>query len=237
MLASGAIAAGFPLPSLSPFAVSSFPNTTLSRSGTIDGGVGYVLNPWLRMDATLEYRFGGELRSTYAIDDPAPPGAGFRSADRLGGSVSSIVALINAYVDLGNYWGATPFVGAGIGVADTALSGVSDQGLAFPGAGAIVPVGGFFSNASRTSFAWALTAGFDYDLAPNLKLELSYRYLNLGSIAVGGAHCFAGAQACLGGAGVAASSRATLASNDLRVGLIWLIGEPQRAPRPVVARD
>ena len=88
-------------------------------------------------------------------------------------------------------------------------------------------MGGFFSNASRTSFAWALTAGFDYDLAPNLKLELSYRYLNLGSIAVGGAHCFAGVQACLGGAGVAASSHTTLASNDLRVGLIWLIGEPQ----------
>ena len=77
--ASGAIAAGIPLPRLSPFAVSSFPNTTLSPSGTIDGGVGYVFNPWLRMDATLEYRFGGELRSTAAIDDPAPPGAG-RSA-------------------------------------------------------------------------------------------------------------------------------------------------------------
>jgi opacity protein-like surface antigen len=222
--ASAAIAAGVPLPRLSPFAVSSFPNTTLSPSGAIDGGVGYVLNPWLRMDAALEYRFGGELRSTYAIDDPAPFGAGgpFRSADRLRGGVSSIVALINGYVDLGNYWGATPFVGAGIGVADNALSGVSDQGLAIAGASAIVPVGGFFSNASRTSFAWALTAGFDVDLAPNLKLEASYRYLDLGSIAVGG---------------VAASSRNALASNELRVGLIWLIGVPQPAPMPVVARD
>ena len=237
--ASARFAAGIPLPLLSPFAVSSFPNTTLSPSGTIDGGVGYVLNPWLRMDATLEYRFGGELRSTYAIDDPAPLGAvgPFRSADRLRGGVSSIVALINGYVDLGNYWGATPFVGAGIGVADNALSGVSDQGLAIAGASAIVPVGGFFSNASRTSFAWALTAGFDVDLAPNLKLEASYRYLNLGSIAVGGLHCVPGAEACLGGAGVAASSRNALASNDLRVGLIWLVGEPQPAPRPVVARD
>ncbi len=169
---------------------------------------------------------------------PRRPALGpFRSADRLRGGVSSIVALVNGYVDLGNYWGATPFVGAGIGVADNALSGVSDQGFAIAGSGAIVPVGGFFSNASRTSFAWALTAGFDFDLAPNLKLEASYRYLNLGSIAVGGLHCVPGAQACLGGAGVAASSRNALASNDLRVGLIWLIGEPQPAPRPVVARD
>ena len=237
--ASGAIAARVPLPRLSPFAVSSFPNTTLTPSGTIGGGGGYVLNPWLRMDATLEYRFGGELRSTYAIDDPAPAGAGgpFRSADRLRGSVSSIVALVNGAVELGNYWGATPFVGTGIGVADNALSGVSDQGFAIAGSGAIIPVAGFFSNASRTSFAWALTAGFDFDLAPNLKLEVSYRYLNLGSIAVGGLHCLPGAQACLGGAGVTASSRNALASNDLRVGLIWLIGEPQPAPGPVVARD
>jgi opacity protein-like surface antigen len=237
--ASGAIDAGVPLPLLSPFAVSSFPNTTLTPSGAIDGGVGYVVNPWLRMDATLEYRFGGRLRSTYAIDDSAPPGAmgPFRSADRLSGGVSSIVGLINGYVDLGNYWGATPFVGAGIGVADNALSGVSDRGFAIAGSGAPVPVGGFFSNASRTSFAWALTAGFDVDLAPGLKLEASYRYLDLGSIAVGGLHCGAGAPACLGGAGVAASSRNGLASNDLRVGLIWLIGDPSPAPKPAVARD
>ena len=82
-----------------------------------------------------------------------------------------------------------------------------------------------------------MTAGFDFDLAPNLKLEVSYRYLNLGSIAVGGLHCVLATQACLGGAGVTASSRRALASNDLRLGLIWLIGEPQPAPRPVVARD
>ena len=231
---SGAILAGVPLPHLSPFAVSSFPSATLSPSGTIDGGVGYLFNPWLRMDAMLEYRFGGQLRSTTAIDDPAPPGAmgPFRSVDRLRGGVSSIVALFNGYVDLGDCWGATPFVGAGIGVADNALSGVSDQGFTIAGSGATVPVGGFFSNASRTSFAWALTAGFDFDLAPNLKLEASYRYLDLGSMAVGGLHCLPGAQACLGGAGVAASSRNALASNDLRVGLIWLIGEPppRRSP-------
>ena len=218
------------------------------KRGAVDGGsaisIAYArtavsrFNPWLRKDATLEYRFGGRLRSTDAIDDPAPPGAmePFRSVDRLRGGVSSIVALINFHVDLGDYWGATPFVGAGIAVADNALSGVSGQGFAIAGSGATVPVGGFFSNGSRTSFAWALTAGFDFDLAPNLKLEARYRYINLGSMAVG-LHCIPGAQACLGGAGVAASSRNALASNDLRVGLIWLIGEPHPAPKPVFTRD
>ena len=61
---------------LSPYGTGSFRNSTLSPSGTIDAGVGYVLNPWLRMDGTLEYRFGAELRSSLAIVDPAPLGGG-----------------------------------------------------------------------------------------------------------------------------------------------------------------
>jgi opacity protein-like surface antigen len=215
------------LPDLSPYAVSSFRNTTLSPLGTIDGGVGNVFNPWMRMDGTLEYRFGGRLQSTYAIAGPAA----FAAADSLHGSVSSILALVNGYVDLGNWWGVTPFVGAGIGVTDNALSSVSDQGSALSGVGAAAPVGGFFSNASRTNFAWALMAGLDVDIAPNLKLELSYRYLNLGSIAVGGLHCIPGAVACAGGV-VAASSRGGIGSNDVRIGLVWLVDQPA----PVVMR-
>ncbi len=236
--ASGPIARG-PLGGLlSPYALSSFRNTTLSPSGTIDAGVGYVFNSWLRLDGALEYRFGGRLQSLYAIDDPAPLdlASPYRAADRLVGSVSSILALVNGYVDLGNYWGGTPFFGAGIGVADNALSGLSDQGFALSGGGAAVPTGGFFSDASKTSFAWALMAGLDLDIAPNLKLELSYRFLDLGSIAVGGAHCATFAPACRGGGVVAASSRVALATNDVRIGLVWLVGEPQTAPVPVVAR-
>jgi opacity protein-like surface antigen len=233
--AAGAVAP-IALPVLSPYAIASFRNTTFSPTGMVGAGVGYVFSPWLRLDGTLEYRFGARLHSTYAIADPQPLAAGpFVFADRVGAGLSSLVALVNGYVDLGDWWGASPFVGAGIGVADNALSGVSDQGFASAG-GAASPAGGLFSNGERTSFAWALMAGLDVDIAPNLKLELSYRYLNLGSIAFGGLHCVPGAQACLGGARVAASSRNALASNDVRIGLIYLVGEPQAAPAPVAAR-
>ncbi len=225
--AVGPIAAAAPGGPASPDAVSSFGKATLSPSATLDAGLGYVFNSWLRADATLEYRFGGRLQSTFAIVAPAAV-----AAEGVRAGVSSVVALLNGYVDLGNWWGATPFVGAGIGVADNSLSGVSDQGFALTGAGA-VPIGRSFSNASRTNFAWALTAGLDFDIAPNVKLELSYRYLNLGSIAVGGPHCLPGAAGC--GAGVA-SSRGALASNDVRIGLVYLIGEPPAAFAPVAAR-
>ncbi len=226
---------GLPASLVSPGAVSSFRSSTLSPSGTIDAGLGYVFNPWFRMDGTLEYRFAGRLESVFAIGDWTTPAGGdpLYAEDRLRAGVSSIVVLVNGYVNLGNYWGATPFLGAGVGVADNALTGVSDQGLAISGAGPTAPVGGVFSNASRTNFAWALTAGFDFDIAPNLKLEASYRYLNLGSIAVGGAHCASIATGCVGS--VAASSRGALASNDVRIGLIWLVEAPR--PAAVVARD
>ncbi len=68
--------------------------------------------------------------------------------------------------------------------------------------------------------------GLDFDIAPNLKIEASYRYLNLGSIALCGLHS---ASASGSGCAVAAASRGALASNDIRIGLIWLVGEPQLA--------
>ena len=40
---------------------------------------------------------------------------------------------------------------------------------------------------STTNFAWALMAGLDFNVTQNLKLELGYRYLNMGKI-----HCPAG---------------------------------------------
>ena len=66
----------FPLrraPHPTGFPLSATP--TLSTSGTIDAGVGYVFTPWARMDGTLEYRFGGRLQSDFAIADPAPFGS------------------------------------------------------------------------------------------------------------------------------------------------------------------
>jgi opacity protein-like surface antigen len=71
-----------------------------------------------------------------------------------------------------------------------------------------------------------LTAGVDFDLAANLKLELSYRYLCLGSVTTGGPDCVS----CLAGP---FESRNRLASNDFRLGVIYLVGGafPWNSPR------
>jgi opacity protein-like surface antigen len=232
------VAAGVSRGLLSSAAVQSFANTTLSATAVLDAGLGYAFNPWLRVDGTLEYRTGANLRSIYSISDPAAPAFGgpFHETDVVRAGLSSLVALANAYVDLGEYWGVTPFIGAGIGVADNALSSVSDQRFgSAPGLSAAS-----LSNGEKASFAWALMAGLDYNLSANLKLELSYRYLNLGSVATGGSNCPAGASltaaACFGGAASTIASRRSLASNDIRIGLIWLVGAAEPAPAPLTAR-
>jgi len=148
---------------------------------------------------------------------------------------------LNGYADLGTYWGFTAFVGAGVGFADNKASGFADRGLAYAMNGPLSATAGSFSGGARTSFAWAPMAGLDYDLAPNLKLELGYRYLNYGSLVVAGLRCIAGAGGALAVAGcngvpLTVSSRGTLASSDFRLGLIWTLGELVPAQGPVVAR-
>jgi opacity protein-like surface antigen len=218
---------------LSASATQSFNNSTLSSSGVIDFGVGYQFNSWFRMDGTLEYRGGATLQSLYTLTDPVSPVYGpLQYGDFYRGDVASYVGLINGYLNIGTYAGISPFVGAGIGFSDNMLSGFTEQGIATSYYGSY-PAGGYYSNGSKTSFAWALMAGLDFNISPNLKFEFGYRYLNIGSIGTGQANCLAGAfggafnsQACNGGVATHIGSRRTLASNDIRLGLIWLLGAP-----------
>jgi opacity protein-like surface antigen len=180
----------------------TFNDTTLSTSGIVDAGGGYQFDNRFRADATIEYRFGGGLHSRFAAAGQATLDGPAQYADFDRGA--SIVGLVNGYASPGAWYGLSPFLGAGLGFADNRTSGLTQQS----------PLGAAgYANGSRVSFAWALMAGVDYDLMPNLKLELSYRYLSYGSITTGGA-----------GVANTISSRNRLASSDFRLGLIYLIG-------------
>jgi opacity protein-like surface antigen len=219
---------------LSSAASQAFNKTTLSPFGMVDFGLGYQFNPWFRVDGTLEYRGGARLQSLYTLTDPASPNLGSPAqfADFYRADVSSFIGLINGYANIGTWYGISPFVGAGVGFADNNVSGFTDQGLGYANFGSLGPAGAYFSNGSKTAFAWALMAGLDFNVTPNLKLEFSYRYLNYGSIKTGGSNCLAGASGgtfsdlqCISGMTSSISSRNTLASNDFTLGLIYLLGE------------
>jgi opacity protein-like surface antigen len=243
---SDPIAAGVSRGFLSTSASQAFNNTTLSPYEMIDLGVGYQFDNWFRTDVTLEYRAGATLQSLYTLADPASPSFGgpLQTADFYRANVSSFIGLVNGYVNLPVFWGVSPFVGAGVGFANNTVSGFTDQGVGIASFGSLGPSGGYFSNSSKTSFAWALMAGLDFAISRDLKVELGYRYLDYGSIGTGSSHCLAGTlggvfntASCSGRVANAISSRNRLASNDIRLGLIWTPGELVVPSAPIAARD
>jgi opacity protein-like surface antigen len=227
-------AAGAPNTYYSVVPTQSFNNSTISASTTFDLGVGYQFNNWFRVDVTGEYRGGSNFQSLYELYDFGNTGTGpTQLADFYRGDISSWVGLVNGYVDLGTWNCITPYVGAGVGVARNTLSGMTDQGEVTIG-GFTGPSGGYFSDGSKFNFAWAVMAGLDFDVTQNLKLELGYRYLDLGKYSSGGSNCLG---TCGGGVPNYVVSKNDLAYNDFRIGLRWMIGEETPPPpQPLVRK-
>jgi opacity protein-like surface antigen len=174
-------------------------------------GVGYQFNPWLRFDVTGEYRTKAEWRFV-AEDQSYDTRGGYNLTT---GKFSSVVGLANGYVELGNWYGVTPFVGAGVGFAHHMFGAVTDQGLGTYSGGF-----GYGKAKDKTNFAWAAHAGLSYAVTPNLKLELAYRYLNMGDAETGVVSCL---PACDQKTVYRAKE---LESHDIKLGMRWMFGAP-----------
>ncbi len=191
--------------------------------GMIDLGAGYQFNNWFRFDVTGEYRWPTRYwgLESYTAFCAAPNIACY---DRYSADISSAVFLANGYVDLGTWYGITPFIGAGVGGAYNMFNNLTDVGIETGGYGTAPNRGAF-------GFAWAAMAGVSYWLTPNLKLEFGYRYLDLGDVR-------SYPIACVGGCGGngAESEKFHLASNDIRLGLRYIFAEaPPMAP-PLITK-
>ena len=164
-----------------------------------DAGIGYEFNNWLRFDVTAGYRDKTQVnaRGTYnALGD----------GDAYQGYLKSWIFLANAYVDLGTWDCLTPFIGVGVGGAYNTMADLVDQGIGTTGAG-------FGRNSSHFSPAYAFYAGLDYNVTQNVALELSYRYLNYGSVT--------DTIDCVGGCNADSYKFSNLSSNDFLLGMRW----------------
>jgi opacity protein-like surface antigen len=210
-----------------------FLNEDFGGGSFVGAGIGYQYNNWLRVDLTGEYRFGSNVG---AVDDYRFVNGAGNPADGRNyyrGNYSAFVGLLNGYVDLGTWNGLTPYVGAGVGFAHNSLSGFTDQGFITDRVTGVSSVsGGYISDGTKTGLAWALHAGLGYDVSPNLKLEVGYRYLSLGDAQTGRINCFCGTNA-------APLKVKDLASHDFKVGMRWMLGgpvAPMPAPEPIVSK-
>ncbi len=197
-----------------------FDQRSLGDAAFVGAGVGYQFNHWLRADVTGEYRTSEELNAIQSYNAGAffsPPDSS-RAYDKYTGSVQSSVFLANGYIDIGTWYGITPFVGAGIGGSYNRVYGLTDTGVGGPNG---FGNGGFGYAVEKHGFdlAYAAHAGLSYAVTPNLKLELAYRYLNMGdarSAPIG----------CVNTTGCTfETQKIKLQSNDIKLGMRWMFSD------------
>ncbi len=192
----------------------------------IGTGLGFQWNDFLRFDVTGEYRAANNWGFTLA-SPPVVGGLldGLQGFNVYSANHAAAVGLVNAYYDIGDFWGLMPFIGGGAGFAYHRVTGFHDLGTGINcdasgcGFGIAEPV-------SNTTFAWAVHAGMDYEVNQNLKLEMSYRYLDEGN-------ANAGTVLCLNTAfcGDVNYTIREITSHDMRIGMRWTFGGPE-APLP-----
>jgi len=206
-----------------------FPNDTITTPfATFDSsplfgmGIGYQFNNWLRFDVTGEYRANSHFHGQQ-VDFSG----GVTLPDDYNASKNELLFLANAYIDLGTWWCVTPYIGAGIGGSYNTITSFVDQGMTMSGTGGIPIISTTYADDhSKWSFAWALYAGLAYQVTPTFAVDLSYRYVNLGSAQTGPAHAFDGTV-------LPANSPFvfdTLTSHDLMLGVRWNFGSPPPPP-------
>jgi len=182
-------------------------------------GVGYAWTENFRTDATVEWRTASNWQSV--IERPFLAGIGGASTNVIRGRTGSTVALLNAYYDIGTFWGLTPFVGAGIGAAMNFTDGFTDQNVGIAALSGVGGRGALLGNNS-IGFAWALHAGVGYRVNEHLTLEASYRYLNMSN----------GMNSGITGCATPCPEpiyRANLGSHDFRLGARWTLAELNRS--------
>ena len=209
--------AKFSSPDLPP---AKFHGEEFGSGAFVAAGVGYQFTNWFRADITGEYRFSTGVKAHDLIEFE---GDKFRNT--YAGDYSAFVGLVNAYFDLGTWNGITPFVGVGVGFTRNHLHGFHETAL--NDVGGITSVsGGDLGDGSKTNFAWAVHAGLAYDVTPNFKVELAYRYLNLGEGKTGSINCYCGQI-------YSPLKVKDLESHDFKIGMRWLLAAS--VPTPLAA--
>jgi opacity protein-like surface antigen len=218
---------------------AAFDTAKFKGSFSAGAGLGYQFSDHFRADWTLTQHFKtGFEGSTSGSCGEVDPVTGFALTGTCVSSdtakVSVLALMANAYADLGNYHGFTPYVGAGIGGAhvnwsdltntatctpSTATAQCEDQGT-LGTAGAPYTYSYVHKGISDWRFAYALHAGVSYDLMANLKLDAGYSWTHVNG---GDMFRFKGLANHLDDTGVMGKDRG-INIHEARIGVRYLFG-------------
>ena len=181
---------------------------SVGDSGLFDFGFGYQFNRWLRGDLTGEFRSEATYRRGISAAWWNPDGSVGTGYDSYSAGLSTALFMANGYLDVGTWYGVTPYVHAGVGLASHNFRGLNDSG------------GAVATNASPTNLAWSVGAGLALSITPNFKIDVSYRYIDMGGIQSNRL------EYCLNQPCFNERQWFHVASNDVRLGFRYLFLEP-----------
>jgi opacity protein-like surface antigen len=162
------------------FETETFDKHRFSNDFSISGGAGYQFNDFLRTDLTLDY-FGTTMKGDTLWDAPCTfytNNGGYGGCKYKQQDMTALSLLANGYVDLGTYWGLTPYVGAGAGASYVKWGNVEQSRLCFNTENC---KGVDFSAAKNEGadswrFTYALMTGMSYDVSSRIKIDFGYRF-------------------------------------------------------------
>ncbi|KAB2940058.1 MAG: outer membrane beta-barrel protein [Hyphomicrobium sp.] len=183
-------------------------------------GIGWQARHWLRFDLTGEYRGDAAFFGADSYRDPFASSGTGAATNEYTADIKSWLGLVNAYIDMGNWCGFTPYIGAGIGFASLTVEGLKDINVPNHGVA-------FGANSTSTNFAWAIHAGVSYDVTPQMVVDLAYRYADLGTAESGPVTTY------LGQYSYAGHQIKDITSNDLLLGVRYKLQREAVVYQPV----
>jgi opacity protein-like surface antigen len=149
----------------------------------IEGG--YKMNENFRFGLGLNFANGMKFKDDGTLKDA---------------KVKSLILETNAYYDIADFNGFTPYLTAGVGVARNKLSSAttvsagtikgtaiptgSTGGNVFAGSGSSTTSGSSSKSLKKTGFAWNVGFGGMYNIDPEFGVDLAYRYRDLGKVKI-----------------------------------------------------
>jgi opacity protein-like surface antigen len=140
-----------------------FPDPVDNKLGnTIDGALGVgIKSGWFRSDITADFAGAQKYRGTIATPEDVTA------------KIRSDSVLFNLYLDLGSWYGLTPYLGAGAGESYVRTSDYNS---------AVAPPFTAGNGHSQWKATYAGMAGVAWQVAPRTMIDFGYRYLNFGSV-------------------------------------------------------
>jgi len=153
----------------------------IDSTWSIQGGIGYQVTDYFRVDATLSHYFSTEASGSSAQNARCNFSAQVTTLcnfdDRQ--DLSATLIMANAYADLGTINGFTPYLGAGIGGAHVDYEQLRNTQTCVTVVADCIPGTDSHEGRSQYRFAYALHAGASYDINCKLKADAGYTFTRI----------------------------------------------------------